>query len=167
MHKKIFIIGEKRSIFTINLLGRIPRKWMGRYVYFDEVLPGCWKPVATLEAESDGRTLPLPTFNCDVAVYPFLHVFPCIFLGCDRVNLKVKMLFFPPNIKKYLSIFIHGLVWALGAPPRCVPLGSNAVRHSHFSREHSQNSYTDSQVVTPPLCRLGNDLQDQIINSHS
>ena len=71
---------------------------MGRYVEMDKwsltrfCLDAGKRPVAASEAESDGRTLPLPAsrqqFIVTVTVCPFLHAFPCIFLGCDRVNLK-------------------------------------------------------------------------------
>ena len=71
-----------------------------------------WKPVATLEAESDGRTLPLPAsrhqFNWDVAVYPFLSM---RFSGMRPSKFNVKMLFFPPIMKKYISIFRAGTSW--------------------------------------------------------
>ena len=90
--KYFFIIGAKRSIFTLNLLGRIPEKCMGRHVEMDK------RSIVVLMPEGGGfcHRIPLdrPGIKAEprqnsvtVTIYPFLHTFPFIFLGCDRVNL--------------------------------------------------------------------------------
>jgi hypothetical protein len=136
--KYFFIIGEKRSIFTINLLGRIPRKWMGRYVemdkwsrsqYFDEVLPWCLEAETLKAGRCFGSGIrwqnPPPsgiktTIYCDCDRLSIYTCLPMHFSGMRPSKFKVKILLFPPIIKKYLSISMHGLIWALGAPRRRV-----------------------------------------------
>ena len=108
-----FIIGGKRSIFTISLLGRIPD--ISTRFCLDAGLIGFRfrgsDPRETVYALCLAR-YPSPkspgelarVWGTETSIMPS---FPCIFLGCDRVNLSyiiVKMLLFPPIIKKIFTM---------------------------------------------------------------